>query len=516
MTVPSRPRKGLGAVAASIGGATVISRITGLLRDIMIAAALGAGPLADIFVVAFRLPNLFRRLFAEGAFSAAFVPLYTRRLEADGETAARQFAAKVLSVLLAALLTFTAAAQIFMPALVMAIAQGFTQDPAQFDLAVYHARITFPYLVFMSLLAFYAAILNARGSFFAPAFAPVLLNVVLIASLVAAAVLDAMPLGFLIWGVALAGGVQLLWVVIAAARRGITVPLVRPQLDGDVRKLWRLAVPGILAAGIGQINLLIGTSIATAQSGAASWLYYADRLYQLPMGVIGVALSVALLPSLARDLAAGDDAKASASQSQAVFFAMVLTIPASAGLFVLSEPLVQLFFERGAFAAADRSATALAVRAFCFGLPAFVLIKIVQPAFFAREDTRAPLIDGACGVALNIVLSLALFDSLGHLAIALATSAAGWLTLGLMLIRIYARGYWRFERALVLHLAGQLVAALVMAVALYYAQVYLPPPAGLGALFIHVLGLVGLGAVVYGLLAMRFGGARPADLRRLR
>jgi putative peptidoglycan lipid II flippase len=516
MTTQLRPRKGLGAAAASIGGATMISRVTGLLRDIMIAAALGAGPLADIFVVAFRLPNLFRRLFAEGAFSAAFVPLYARRLEADGEVAARQFAAKVLSVLLAALLIFTAAAQIFMPALVMAIAQGFTQDPTQFDLAVYHARITFPYLVFMSLLAFYAAILNARGSFFAPAFAPVLLNLVLIASLAAAAFLQAMPLGFLIWGVALAGAVQFLWVVIAAARRGITVPLARPQLDGDVRKLWRLAVPGILAAGIGQINLLIGTSIATAQSGAAAWLYYADRLYQLPMGVIGVALSVALLPSLARDLAAGDDTKARASQSQAVFFAMVLTIPASAGLFILSDPLVQLFFERGAFATADRAATALAVRAFCLGLPAFVLIKIVQPAFFAREDTRSPLIDGACGVVLNIALSLALFDSLGHLAIALATSAAGWLTLCFMFIRIYARGYWRFDRPLVVHLVGQLLAALVMAMALSYAQAHVPPPTGFGPLLVYVLALVGVGGLVYGLLAVLIGGARPADLRRLR
>jgi putative peptidoglycan lipid II flippase len=516
MTPQSRPRKGLGAAAASIGGATMISRVTGLLRDIMIAAALGAGPLADIFVVAFRLPNLFRRLFAEGAFSAAFVPLYARRLEAEGEASARQFAAKVLAVLLAALLLFTALAQIFMPALVVAIAQGFTQDPAQFDLAVYHARITFPYLVFMSLLAFYAALLNARGVFFAPAFAPVLLNLVLIASLALAAVLGAMPLGYLIWGVALAGVVQLLWVVIAAARRGITIPLIRPQLDGDVRKLWRLAVPGILAAGIGQINLLVGTSIATAQSGAAAWLYYADRLYQLPMGVIGVALGVALLPSLSRDLAAGDDRQARASQSQAVFIAMMLTIPASVGLAVLAEPLVQLFFERGAFAIADRSATALAVRAFCLGLPAFVLIKIVQPAFFAREDTRSPLVDGACGVVLNIGLSLALFDSLGHLAIAIATSAAGWLTLVLMIIRIYARGYWRFELTLARHLVGQVVAALGMALALYAAQSYLVTPIGLGALLLYVLALVGLGAGVYAVLAMLFGGLRLGDLRRLR
>lgn len=515
MTVAPR-RVGLGSAAASVGGATMISRVTGLVRDIMIAAALGAGPLADIFVVAFRLPNLFRRLFAEGAFSAAFVPLYARRLEGDGEDAARHFAAKVMAVLVTALLIFTLAAQIFMPALVMAIAHGFANDVAQFDLAVYHSRITFPYLLFMSLLAFYAALLNARGHFFGPAFAPVLLNIVLIASLALAAFLDALPLTFLTWGVAIAGAVQLLWVIVAAARRGLTVPLVRPRLDGDVRKLWRLAVPGIFAAGIGQINLLIGTSIATAQSGAASWLYYADRLYQLPMGVIGVALGVALLPSLARALAAGDTGLARESQNQAVFLAMLFTLPASFGLFVLSEPLVQLFFERGAFSEADRTATAIALQAFCIGLPAFVMIKIVQPAFFAREDTRAPLIDGAYGVGLNIIMSLALFGTLGHLAIAIATSAAGWLTLSFMLVRVYARGYWRIERPLLLRLFAQVIAALAMAVTLYGVQHSVAQPLGFGALIVYVLALVAGGGLVYAVVAMLIGGARLSDLRRLR
>lgn len=511
----AQKQKGLLAAAFTVGSATMLSRLTGLVRDILIAAALGAGPLADIFVVAFRLPNLFRRLFAEGAFSAAFVPLYARRLEAEGEISARHFAARVQSVLLTALVVFTILAQLFMPALIMAIAQGFADDPEQFDLAVYHARITFPYLLFMSLLAFYAAVLNARGHFFAPAFAPVLLNLVLIAALIFARAFDGLPLSYLVWGVAVAGAAQFLWAFVAAWRNHLAVPLVKPHLSPDVRRLWGLAVPGIIAAGIGQLNLLIGTSIATAQAGAAAWLYYADRLYQLPMGVIGVALGVALLPRLSRALAEGDVTDAQASQSQAIFSAMLLTLPASAGLFVLAEPLVGLFFERGAFNVMDRLATAHAVQAFCFGLPAFVLIKIVQPAFFAREDTKTPLIDGAFGVALNIFLSLTLFDLYGHLAIAFATSAAGWLTLVIMVVRLYRRDYWRAEPRLLWRLTAQLIAACFMAICLRAALGWVSMD-HFWVLLGSVAALVIGGGLVYAVTVFLLKGARLGDLARLR
>lgn len=501
--------------AAIVGTATMASRVTGFIRDIFIAALLGAGPLAEIFVIAFRLPNLFRRLFAEGAFNAAFVPLFTQKLNNDGRAAALDFAAHIFAVLLAALAVFTLLAQIFMPALVLALAQGFAGDAAKFDAAVHYARIAFPYLIAMSLMSLFAAMLNATGRFFAAAFAPILLNLVLIGAMVAALALNGAPLEYLIWGVALAGLAQLGFVYMAARRAGLVFGLTRPRLTPDVKKVWWLAVPGILAAGIGQINLLVGTSIATGQAGAAAWLYYADRLYQLPMGVIGVALSVALLPALARHLAAGETQAAGDTQSMAVLAAGLLTLPAAAGLFALADPIVVLLFERGAFSATDSAVTAQVLRGFCLGLPAFVFVKALQPSFFARADTRAPLIDGAIGVGVNISLSLAFFDTYGALAIALATSAAGFVTLALMLVRLRARRIWHPDIAVLGRMLGQLAAALGMAAALIHLSVLWVPPQGM-ALALWVAAMVGLGVAIFVILAIGFGALRRADWQSLR
>lgn len=501
--------------AAIVGGATMASRLTGFIRDIFIAALLGAGPLAEIFVIAFRLPNLFRRLFAEGAFNAAFVPLFTERLARDGTATALAFAAQLLSVLLAALAVFTLLAQIFMPQLVLALAQGFAGDAAKFELAVHYARITFPYLIAMSLMSLFAAMLNATGRFFAAALAPILLNIVLIGAMVAAMAVQGAPLDYLIWGVVLAGLAQLAFVFIAAGRAGLRLRVMRPRLTADVRQVWGLAVPGILAAGIGQINLLVGTSIATGQAGAAAWLYYADRLYQLPMGVIGVALSVALLPALARHLAEGAKDAARETQSMALLAAGLLTLPAAAGLYALAAPIITVLFERGAFSAADTKLTAQVLQGFCLGLPAFVFIKALQPSFFARKDTRAPLVDGAVGVAVNITLSLIFFKTYGALAIALATSAAGYVTLALMLVRLRARNIWRPDAALLVRLGGQIAAAIVMALALGYASHVFAPPQG-AVLAAWLVAMMLGGAIIFALLAFGFGAVRWSDVARLR
>jgi putative peptidoglycan lipid II flippase len=520
----ARPKAGILSNAALVGSATMASRITGFMRDIFLAALMGAGPLAEIFVIAFRLPNLFRRLFAEGAFSAAFVPLFSERLEQKGEKAALAFAGQIFSVLLAALAVFTLLAEIFMPALVLALAQGFAGDAEKFALAVHYARLSFPYLIFMSLMALFAAMLNAVNRFFAAALAPVLLNLVLIGAM-ALAVLNNVPMGdtrlldYVIYAVVLAGMAQFIFVFIAARRAALRVSLSQPVLSDDVKKVWQLAVPGILAAGIGQINLLVGTSIATGQAGAAAWLYYADRLYQLPMGVIGVALSVALLPELARHLAKGETARAHRTQDMAVLVAAGLTLPAALGLAVLAAPIVTLLFERGAFGAADSAMTAQLITVFSIGLPAFVLVKALQPAFFARQDTRAPLIDGAFGVAVNIALSLALFPSYGAPAIAFATVMAGWVTLGLMVWRMARRDIYHLSLPLLSRLAAQIMATALMGLALYQAMHLLPPPhvaghfwalgAWLGAFIIG-------GALVYGLAVIALGGLRRADIGLLR
>ena len=529
-------RAGILSNAALVGTATMASRITGFIRDIFLAALLGAGPLAEIFVIAFRLPNLFRRLFAEGAFSAAFVPLFSKRLQEDGRAAALAFAGQIFSVLLAALGVFTLLAEIFMPALVVALAQGFAGDAEKFDLAVHYARISFPYLIFMSLMALFAAMLNAVNRFLAAAVAPVLLNLVLIGAMalavmdnggtLSAASADERVLDYVIYGVTLAGLAQFLFVFIAAWRAGLRSPLAAPVLSDDVRKLWRLAVPGILAAGIGQINLLVGTSIATGQAGAAAWLYYADRLYQLPMGVIGVALAVALLPELARRLADGQDAHAHHAQNMALLAAGGLTLPAAVGLFVLADPIVTLLFERGAFTAADSAMTAQLIGVFAFGLPAFVFIKALQPSFFARLDTRAPLIDGAIGVGVNIALSLSLFATYGAPAIAFATVMAGWVTLSLMLVRMARRGIYHLSFDVLRRLAGQMAAALAMGVALAYpasilsaayaAALQSGEPLGPLVFAAWLGGLIVSGLFIYAVAAVLLGGVRRADIALLR
>jgi putative peptidoglycan lipid II flippase len=306
----------------------------------------------------------------------------------------------------------------------------------------------------------------------------------------------------------------------------LRAPLAAPVLSDDVRKVWRLAVPGILAAGIGQINLLVGTSIATGQAGAAAWLYYADRLYQLPMGVIGVALAVALLPELARRLADGQEAGAREAQNIAVLAAGGLTLPAAVGLMVLAQPIVTLLFERGAFTAADSAMTAQIIFVFAFGLPAFVFIKALQPSFFARQDTRAPFIDGAIGVGVNIALSLSLFASYGAPAIAFATVVAGWVTLGLMLGRMARGGIYALSANLLRRLAGQIAAAVLMGVALVYPASLLTAAqlsasqsgAPLGALILAVWlgGLIMGGAIIYAIAAVLLGAVRRADIALLR
>ncbi len=499
----------LGA-AGTNGGATLLSRVTGFIRDVFIAAALGAGPLADIFVVAFRLPNLFRRLFAEGAFAAAFVPVFAKRLEGDGLTAARAMAADVLAWLVFVLLGFTALAEIFMPALVYALAAGFESDVEKFASAVGYARITFPYLIATSLMALFAAMLNATGRFAVAAFAPILLNVILVGALWLAYMMDGLALDFLIWGVAVAGFVQLGVVWWAALRAGLGLRLKMPRLTKDVKRVFMLAIPGSLAAGVGQINLLVGTNIASAQAGAAAWLYYADRLYQLPLGVIGVSLSVALLPDIARRLRAGDVDGALNSQNRSMELALFLTLPASVGLYLLADPILSVLFERGAFTPADTRAAALALQGFTLGLPAFVLVKIVQPSFFAREDTGAPFIYAALGVATNITLSLIYFPTYGHVAIAVATSIAGWLTLVLMFVHA-ALVHWQADRRLMVNVISMALSSAVMGLVLAFQPFEMPLDQTGRALWLVCQILIGVAAfgVTTTMCASLWGGLNP-------
>jgi len=501
----------------------MMSRVLGFIRDIMIAAVLGTGVAADAFFVAFRIPNLFRRIFAEGAFNNAFIPLFSRNLEGQGGEAARRFAEQAASVLIFTLLIFTALAEIFMPGLMYVMAWGFTDTPDKFDLAVLMTRITFPYLIFVSLLALYSGILNAFGRFAAAAFAPVLLNVVFIAAL-------SMLIGrnvenseeaavVLAWAVSLAGLLQLLVVVFAARSVGMILGIRLPRLTRDVKRLVVLGIPGVLAGGITQINIIIGTLIATLQDGAVSWLYYADRLYQLPLGVVGIAIGVVLLPDLSRKFQEGNRAAAFESQNRSLEFSLILTLPAAVALFVVPVPIISVLFERGAFETGDTKATADALAAFALGLPAFVLIKVFSPGFFANEDTKTPMAFAGVGMIVNVICSLALFWWIGHVGIAIASSLAGWVNAVLLWWTLTRRGLFEFDGRLRRLALPLFISLLIMGLGLWGIYYVLEPWFSPGnSSTVRVAGLALLvtgGLILFGVAAQLTGAVNLTHLFRM-
>lgn len=513
---------------ATVGGMTMISRVLGFVRDMLIAGVLGTGIIADAFFVAFRFPNLFRRLFAEGAFNAAFVPLFAKRLEGDGHGKARAFAEQSLGALLIVLVIVSAVAEIGMPWFMYLLAPGFADTPEKFDLAVLLTRIAFPYLLCMSLVALLSGVLNSFQRFAAAAAAPILLNITLITAMALAAYLgfgNTREAGIILaWGVAIAGFCQLTMLYVATMRAGLTLKPRLPQRGGGIRDLVRLGIPGVISGGITQLNIVIGTIIASMQDSAVSYLYYADRIYQLPLGVVGVAIGVVLLPEISRRLRAGDMLAVADSQNRALEFGLLLSVPAAAALVVAAEPIARVLFERGAFTSTDTKATALALAAFAGGLPAFVLIKVFQPAFFAREDTKTPMFFAVVNMAVNIGGAVALyflFRALGylpHVGIAIATSLAAWINVVLLWRSLSRRGYFAFDSRTRRSLPMIVLSSLAMAVALAFAQYGLAPyfQRGQGALAqVSALSLlIALGLGIFVLTAQLTGALKLSELRR--
>jgi len=504
---------------ATVGGWTMGSRVLGFVRDILIAGLLGAGQVTDAFFVALQLPNVFRRLFAEGAFNAAFVPLFAGELTQSGRAAARAFAERVFGVMLAVLIAFSVLVEIFMPEVMSVIAGGFRDDPAKFQLAIDFARLTFPYLLFVSLAAMLSGILNTLERFVAAAAAPILLNIILIGALVGVSRGWLPDPGLaLSWGVLLAGIGQLAWLVFACGRAGLLPTVPRLVMGPKVRRLFVLMGPGIIGAGVYQINVLIGVRLASElPEGSVSFLYFADRVNQLPLGVVGAAVGVTLLPLLSRQLKAGDDAGARESQNRAIEFAMLLTIPAAAALLVLPGPIITVLFQRGQFGAHDALATALALMAFASGLPAYVLIKALAPGFFAREDTATPVKIAIGALLLNVAVALSLMPVLAHVGIALATAISAWANAGALAFLLYRRGLLAPDRRLRTRLAGTVGASVLMAAVLWLAVRGLAPWLVAGSLqgIAALVLVVVVGLVVYGVLAQLFGVMRWTEMRTL-
>ncbi|MHA1128142.1 MAG: murein biosynthesis integral membrane protein MurJ [Alphaproteobacteria bacterium] len=498
----------------TVGGWTLISRILGFTRDIMIAAFLGSGPVAEAFLVAFSLPNMFRRFFGEGAFNTAFIPLFSKKVE--GGEDARQFAEDALSGLAAILIVFTLLAQVAMPWFVLAMASGFVED-ARFDLTVSFARVAFPYILFISIAALLSGVLNSIGRFAAAAAAPVLLNIILIGSMWIAYETGGDIGWALIWGVPVAGVGQMMLLWWAASKAGFRLRLRIPRMTPELKRLAIIALPAALAGGVVQVNLLVGRQVASYFDGAIAWLNYADRLYQLPLGVVGIAIGVVLLPDLSRRLRAGDEAGSQNSINRAAEFTLLLTLPAAVALVVIPFPIVSVLFQRGAFSVADAQATAVAVAIYGVGLPSFVLHKVLSPIYFAREDTRTPFRFALVSMVVNLVLAVGLVNWFGYLAAAIGTSVAGWAMLILL---------WRGTRKM--GTAGQMdarlrrvlprvvIASLAMGVAVWGVEKFMTdwlqaPTLRYGALLL----LVTIAMVVYGALIVGLGAITPSEMKRM-
>ncbi|HEV3052774.1 MAG TPA: murein biosynthesis integral membrane protein MurJ, partial [Longimicrobium sp.] len=463
----------------TVGGWTMASRVLGFARDMLIAARLGAGPLADAFFVALQLPNLFRRLFGEGAFNAAFIPAFAGTLATQGPQAARDLAERMLALMTVWLSFLVLLGNLAMPQLLALMTPGFGAVPAKLALAVELARITFPYLLLICLTALVSGVLNGLDRFAAAAAAPIFFNLVSMAALFVLTPYVATPAHALAWGVTVSGVVQLGLVLWATARAGMALRLWRPpSLTPEVRAVLRRMGPGVLGAGVTQLNVVVGLMIASVlPAGAVSYLYYADRIGQLPLGVIGAAVSTALLPLLSRQLRAGERLSAHRSMNRAVEFALVLCLPAAVGQAAAALPLVETLFQRGAFGPAETHGTAAALSAYALDLPAFVLVKVFAPGFFARGDTAAPVRIGMMTVAVNITLTWVLSRWFSHVGVALATTLSAWFNAVMLGGTLVRRGQLLPDRQLRQRSPRLLLAALLMGGALWAGERLLFPVA---------------------------------------
>ena len=461
----------------TIGGLTAVSRVFGFVRDMITARVLGAGLAADAWQLAFTLPNTFRRLFAEGAFSVAFVPMYSRALHGEGgEAAAERFATDVLAVFVWVLLGFSALAMLAMPGIVWLLAREYQDVPGKFELAVNLSRITFPYLMLVSLVAMLSGLLNARSRFAPGAFVPVLLNVVLIGGILTGYYLRQYRGGSDVTvaysqsvALALAGAAQLAYMAWATRKAGVRLKVRLPRFTPEVKRLGLLILPATFGAGIYQISQLVDTFFATSlPQGSLSLLKYADRLNQMPLGIFGIALGTAILPMLARHIHAGDNREAQRLQANAVEVGTLLTLPAAAALAICAPAFVTAFFVGGKMTEADGALMAQIVVALVAGLPAYVLVKVFQPAFFSREDTRTPVWIAAGALTINIALNFYVVPRYGIVGLAAATAITATLNVLTLYTLLQLRGWFHFTGKLAGRIARQLVATAAMSALLWW------------------------------------------------
>lgn len=506
---------------ATVAGLTGLSRIAGFTRDILTAGILGAGPISDAFFVALKLPNLFRRVTAEGAFTVAFVPLYSETMEKEGEGAASRFAGNAFSLMLWALLFFTAIAMIVMPWLISLIAPGFSDDPVRYDAAVELSRITFPYLLMMSLTALMGGILNAHNRFAPFASAPILFNLSLITALLLSDQFETAGHA-MAYGVFGAGILQFLLLLFFVRRHGFGFRLQRPRFSPRIKKLFKLMVPTTISAGVMQINLFADMIIASFLSaGAISYLYYADRLNQLPLGMVGIAVGTALLPMLSKAIAAENDKEAGHLFNRALEVCLLLALPAATGLFVIAQPVITTLFQHGEFTADDASMTARVLTAYAVGMPAYIFVKVYSTAYWARQDAVSPMKASIIATLFNITLSIYLVTqtAFGVAGIALATAIAGWLQIVLLSrgLRGQPATRWddRFKAACVKIIGASVAMGAALYIAVPHTSSFFLEDATLMQQIVGLVILIGGGASVYGAVIVATGAIKIGDLKKV-
>ena len=510
----------LGRAIAVVGGFTMLSRLLGFARDMAMSRILGAGPVADAFFIAFKLPNFFRRLFAEGAFASAFVPLFAAEHARGGIAEAAAFAREAQAALLAVLLPFTALAILAMPVVVALIAPGLRDTPQTIAWAIDFGRIAFPYLVFISLVSLYGGALNGLERFGHAAATQMLLNVVLLVALFALSPVLPNPGYALAIGVIIAGIVQWLWLLDACRRAGLSMMPRWPTLSPRIRRMLALILPSAIGAGAFQINAMLDVVWASFMAdGAISVLYYADRINQLPLGVVGIAIGTSLLPLLSRQLRDGSTDAAMANQNRAIEFGLLFSLPAAAALCVAALPIMATLFEGGKFGPAESTRAAAALVAYAIGLPAFIMVKALATGFYAREDTRTPLFIALASIALNIALNGVFLwaTDLQHVGVALASSLSGWLNALLLGWVLIGRRHLIADARLKSRAWRMLAAALAMGLGLWLAlhhagHVFATP--GL-ARWLALAALCAGGAAVYGLIGAGLGIVRVSEIGAL-
>ena len=493
---------------------TLISRILGYFRDILIAFFLGASIFADAFFVAFRLPNTFRRLFAEGTFNAAFIPSYTSA-RIENKTKGKRFADDILGSLLLILILIVTVVEIFTPYLVFIIAPGFVENSIKFNLAVELTRITFPFLIFISLSSFFSGILNSNNKFAAAAAAPIILNIILILSLIISYKLNLNFANQLSYGVTLAGVLQLVFLFFVTFKFYKPTLNLRLKANNKVKNFFKKLLPSIFSSGITQINILIGTIIASYEAGAVSYLYYADRIYQINLAIAGIAVGTVSLPALSKAFKNRNIKKLSNIQSKSFELSLLLSIPASLGLILASEEIVNSLFGYGSFAETDVKLTADALKYFGYGVPAFALVKILSNFFFARDNTKTPLYISIFMVIINISISVSLFASYGFIIIPIATSISTWTGVFIYIYLLNEKNSLLLNKKLIPNfikiLASTIIMSIIMVLLINNYESYLNYTYKFKA--IYLLSIVGFVGIVYLLSCYLFGILKLKDYK---